>query len=96
MVIPIELEQIARTVREAAAQLRHRRAEQIGKVERNRLVVHNKPVLAGTRVPTSAVWNLHKAGFSTNSIITEYPRLKAEDVSAAIAFEQSRRKKKVG
>lgn len=94
--LPIELEQIARTLREEAAELRHRRAEQIGKVERKRLVVHNMPVLAGTRIPTRAVWNLHQAGFSTERVIAEYPRLRAEDVSAAIAFERSRRRKKAG
>src|SRR5712691_10045394 len=47
-VLPIEMEQIARTVREEAAELRNRRTEQIGKIERNRLVVHNMHVLAGT------------------------------------------------
>jgi uncharacterized protein (DUF433 family) len=90
-VFPIELEALARTVSEKAQSLKARSSEQIGKVLRNRFVVHNMPVLAGTRVPTAAVWNLHEAGYTTERIIEEYPRLAAQDVAAAIQYEKRRR-----
>jgi uncharacterized protein (DUF433 family) len=95
-VIPIELQVIARTVRERAQVLKARRQDQIGKVHRHRYVAHNKPVLAGTRVPTAAVWNLHEAGYSAQKIITEFPRLGPQDVRAAIQYERKRRQKKAG
>lgn len=91
-VIPIGLEPIASDMRKAAAGLLDRKSEQIGQVARNRYVVHNAWVVAGTRIPTQAIWNFHEAGFSSSAIIREYPRLKPEDVRAAIEFEAQRRR----
>lgn len=86
-VMSIALEPIAAEMRNAAARLRERRDEQVGQIDRNRYVVHNAWVVAGTRIPTSAIWNYHAAGFSAEQIISEYPRLTAQDVAAAIEFE---------
>lgn len=89
-VLPIALELIANEMRQAADKLRERQPDQLGKIVRNRYVVHNSWVIAGTRIPTRAVWNFHQAGFDTKAIIREYPRLTAEDVKAAIDFESTR------
>lgn len=95
-VFPIAMEEIARDMGEAARRLRERSTNEVGKVTQHRYVVHNAPVLAGTRVPTSAVWNLHEAGYSSRQIIREYPRLKPKDVRAAIDYEDRRAKQKAG
>jgi len=91
-VIEIALEPIASNMREAANQLRERRSDQIGTVTRNRYVVHNAWVVAGTRIPTEAIWNFHRAGRDVPAIIREYPRLTPDDVHAAIKFENDRRR----
>lgn len=91
-VLPIALEPIAREMRDAAEQLRKRSTEQLGQLVRNRYVVHNAWVIGGTRIPTSAIWNFHKAGYSQDAIIAEFPRLTAEDVRAAIRFEAHRQR----
>lgn len=90
-VLPIAIESIANEMRDAAARLRDRRTEQLGKLSRNRYVVHNAWVIAGTRIPTTAVWNFYEAGYSNEEIIREYPRLTPADIIAAIEFEQNRR-----
>lgn len=90
VVIEIGLEPIAADMRKAAEGLRERSVDQIGKITRNRYVVHNSWVVAGTRIPTEAVWNFHKAGRSAEEIIREYPRLTLPDVQAAIDFESDR------
>jgi uncharacterized protein (DUF433 family) len=95
-VFPIELEEVARKVEAKATRLRNRRPSQIGQIERNRYVVHNAPVLAGTRVPTAAVWNLREAGYSTQAIIREFPRLRSRDVDVAVQYEEERRHRKTG
>lgn len=87
-VLKFELEPIASEVRDAANRLRQRQPRMIGRIEQRRNVAESKPILAGTRIPTSAVWRFHQAGFGTDEIIREYPRLTAEDISAAIAYEQ--------
>lgn len=91
-VIEIALEPIANDMRRASDALNTRRGDQVGQVIRNRYVVHNAWVVAGTRVPTEAIWNFHVAGFDTVAIIREYPRLTEQDVTAAIEFEAGRHK----
>jgi DNA-binding transcriptional MerR regulator len=91
-VMQIALEPIASEMRQAAQQLRERSTEQFGSVLRKRYVVQNAWVLAGTRIPTQAVWNFHQAGFSPEALIHEYPRLTPVDVKAAIEFEASRKR----
>jgi uncharacterized protein (DUF433 family) len=48
-------------------------------------------VIKGTRVPTSAIWSFHVAGYDTEAIIAEYPTLEPADVEAAVAHEQALR-----
>lgn len=89
-VLPIVLEPIANEMRDAAARLRDREANQIGRLSRNRYVVHNAWVVAGTRIPTTAIWNYDAAGYSSDEIIREFPQLTPADVRAAIQFEKQR------
>lgn len=91
--LDIALEPIANEMRAAAKRLQERGAEQIGRIVRNRYVVHNAWTLAGTRVPTQAIWNFHQAGYDTAAILKEYPRLTAADVDAAIQWEARRQDK---
>ncbi|HEV2109642.1 MAG TPA: DUF433 domain-containing protein [Thermomicrobiales bacterium] len=57
---------------------------------RIRFRMHNAPVIAGTRIPTSAVYS-HRTGSTTTEIIEDYPRLTEADVLQAIAWEETRR-----
>lgn len=88
--LSVALEPIASEMRSAADKLRDRTPEQIGQLARNRYVVHNAWVVAGTRIPTTAIWNYHTAGHSIDQIIREYPRLTSDDIKAAIEFEAER------
>jgi uncharacterized protein (DUF433 family) len=88
MAFPVEMRKVAAETRAAAATLLERGPEQIGHIQQNRYVVQNAPVLAGTRIPTAAIWDLHQAGYSTAAIIAEYPRLTEQDVQAAIEYEE--------
>lgn len=92
-VLDIALEPIANEMRQAAERLRERGKNQIGRIVRNRYVVHNAWVLAGTRIPTQAIWNFYRAGYKMLAILKEYPRLTAKDVQAAIEFEANRARK---
>ena len=90
-VLNVDLEPIANEMSAAADRLRDRQPEDVGQVRRNRYVVHNAWVVAGTRIPTAAIWNFHEAGYNPEQIIREYPRLTAADIEAAIEFETRRR-----
>lgn len=63
----------------------------VGHVARHRHVQHNQWVVKGTRVPTSAVWRFHEAGYDAEAIVRQYPNLVPEDVDAALRHEQEQR-----
>jgi DNA-binding transcriptional MerR regulator len=90
-VVLVRLKEVVRKLEERIGQLRNRPRQEIGAIERHRFVARNAHVLAGTRIPTVAVWQLHEAGYPPRAIIREFPTLKLRDVNAAIAFEQQRR-----
>jgi uncharacterized protein (DUF433 family) len=90
-VLPFAMEEVANEMRGAAERLRRRTRDDEGRVVQNRYLVHNAPVLAGTRIPTTAVRHLREAGYTTAAIIREYPRLKPKDVRAALRYEKERR-----
>jgi uncharacterized protein (DUF433 family)/DNA-binding transcriptional MerR regulator len=92
----INLEAVANETRAAAECLLRRGADQVGRVSRHRYVMHNAPVLAGTRIPTAAIWDFHREGYDVGAILREYPRLQVQDVHAAIAFETERRQERAG
>ena len=73
--ITLELEEIRRTTEADASTLSERQTEDIGKIVRHRHVVQNSWVVAGTRMPTSAIWHFHEAGYEIERILLAYPRL---------------------
>lgn len=96
LVIPIEMREVASTTEALAAKLQVRTADELGRIDQHRLVSHNAPVLAGTRIRTEAIWHFHEAGYDVDEILRQYPRLTVADVAAAIDFERQRRAKLAG
>jgi uncharacterized protein (DUF433 family) len=94
-VMEFALERVEGDLARAIERARSRDADQIGRVIKQRYVAQNRPVLAGTRVPTEAIWEFHFANYPTGAILREYPQLRPADVDAAIAFERKRQKKAV-
>jgi uncharacterized protein (DUF433 family) len=73
--------------RDARALLR-RPQSQYGTIARNRNVMSNRWVFAGTRIPVDAVLAFHHQGYGRDRILTEYPSLVDEDIDAALVFEE--------
>ena len=92
----LEMRRIATDTQAEVERLRSRHLDEVGKVVQKRNIAHNEPVVAGTRIPTVAIWNLHEGGMNAQAILREYPRLTVSDVRAALAFERKRRSKKAG
>ena len=94
MVFPIEMQAIADEMQKASAQLRQRAPEDMGEIDRHRYVLGGAPIVKGTRIPTSVIWEFHQAGYDVDAILREYPTLSREDVLAAISFEEDQRRQK--
>ena len=85
----IQLQRVTDDMLAAVERLRERKKEEIGRISQHRYTVNNRPVIAGTRIPVSAIWEFHKAGYSEEQIMSEYPRLQPADVRAAIDLHKS-------
>jgi DNA-binding transcriptional MerR regulator len=88
----IELQSVADDIRAKAESMKGRNPDTIGKVVRHRFVMANSWVVAGTRIPTSAVRSFADEGYTTDQIIREYPDLRPADVKAALEHEKKRAK----
>ncbi|MEX0683006.1 MAG: DUF433 domain-containing protein [Dehalococcoidia bacterium] len=89
-VMPFAMNRIEAEVRHETDSLLKRRPSDYGRIERNRNIAQNRPVLRGTRTPTAAISSLHARGIRQDRILQEYPRLTVKDVRAAIAYEAKR------
>jgi uncharacterized protein (DUF433 family) len=90
----IHLDEVANDIEQRVARLFERSREQIGQIEQKRKIVGNAPVIAGTRITTSAIWSFVEEGYKPAQIRKQYPRLTIEDIEKAIEFERDRRAKK--
>ncbi len=86
-VLPIDVAEIARATERDAVQFTERQAADFGKVVRHRYVLGNAWRVAGTRIPTSAIWHFHEDGADLAAIQQAYPDLTESDVIAAIEHE---------
>jgi uncharacterized protein (DUF433 family) len=81
-VLGFPLKKVMDDTREAVRSLAERRADDYGQIERRRNVNHNRPVVAGTRIPVRAVQAYIEDGYSDDQILAEYPSLAKADVEA--------------
>lgn len=88
----LRLQSVIQDLTAEMRKLKERSQEQIGRIERHRYVVHNAWVVAGTRIPTKAIWRYHEAGYKPDHILREYPVLTRRDIEAAIRHEAKQAK----
>ena len=88
----LELAPIVSGLRADVAQWLQRRPEDIGKVVRRRGVQGGAWIVAGTRIPTWSVMQMHEEGYDRQAIFRQYPELTEDDVRAAIAHEEALRR----
>lgn len=86
-VIPIALESVVADTKRDIDALKERDQESVGRITRARNVCHNAWVVAGTRIPVSAIQRFSRAGYSIQEIRDEYPSLTDADIESAIAHK---------
>lgn len=52
-------------------------------------IMVGKPVIRGTRIPVALIVRMLSQGASEADILNEYPRLKSEDIRAALGYAAS-------
>jgi uncharacterized protein (DUF433 family) len=83
--IPIEIEPVAQSVRDAAKALSRRSPGDIGKTEQHRNIQANQLVVKGTRVPVASILELDEDGYPPDAIVRVLPSLTPADVHAILA-----------
>jgi uncharacterized protein (DUF433 family) len=58
---------------------------------RNRITVNpnilaGKPIIKGTRIPVELILDLLANGWTTETILVNYPQLKKEDITAVLKY----------
>ena len=56
------------------------------RIEINPAICSGKPVIRGTRIMVSNILGMVAGGYSVDRILTAYPDLSREDVSAALEY----------
>jgi uncharacterized protein (DUF433 family) len=87
--VTIPLSRFVREIEEKVREIEQRTPDEIGHVTRNRRIMQGMPVLAGTRIPTSTMYYFVRNGYDREWILENYPRLREQDIAAAVAFEES-------
>ena len=90
VVLPFDLADLPREVQRSVDVTMQRGVDQIGRIEQHRNVFHNRPVIAGTRIPVSMIRDYADAGYSAQEIINEYPQLDVADIEAALEHQAAR------
>jgi uncharacterized protein (DUF433 family) len=85
----IALSEVTDDLDEKVRALRLRTEAQVGTIERHRRVMHNAPVIGGTRIPVAAIRSFHEAGYTVDQIVAEYPSLTPCDVKTALADDRA-------
>jgi uncharacterized protein (DUF433 family) len=49
-------------------------------------IMVGKPVIRGTRIPVELIVRMLAQGIPENEILREYPRLRADDICAALTY----------
>lgn len=88
-ILEIPLRVVTTGVEDAVKALRQRDSASIGKIEKQRNIAHNAAVIAGTRIPVRSIKAFAAAGYSIQDISKEYPTLTADDIRAAIEYEEA-------
>ncbi len=88
-ILGIPLQIITSGVEDAVKVMRQRDVAQIGKIEQQKNIAHNRPVVAGTRIPVHSVKAFAKAGYTIAQIRNEYPTLTDDDIRAAIDYYEA-------
>jgi uncharacterized protein (DUF433 family) len=58
----------------------------MGRIEVNPAICSGKPVIRGTRIMVSNILGMVAGGYSVDRILTAFPDLSREDVSAALEY----------
>lgn len=83
----LHLQEVMTATQDDFERMGKRSSATVGQITRNRSVMRNAWVVAGTRIPIDAIKRLHQDGYTVEQVLQEYPDLSLNDVRAALDRE---------
>ena len=68
---------------------RDRAAESFTRIIRDKSIMHGQPVIRGTRIPVSLIFDYLADGYSAKDILDLLPHLTPEDIHEALRYGSS-------
>lgn len=56
------------------------------RIVRDKRIMHGQPIIKGTRIPASLIFDYLADGYSIKDILDQFPHLTPEDVNAALRY----------
>lgn len=72
--------------RSAASSKRSEATEVFTRIVRDKNVMHGQPVIKGTRIPVSLIFDYLADGYSAKDILDQFPHLTPEDINEALRY----------
>jgi uncharacterized protein (DUF433 family) len=88
-ILQIPLQVVRSNMEQNVRALWTREPSDIGRIEQRRNVVGNRKVIAGTRIPVSAIQSFSDAGYTPEQIRQQYPTLADADIEAALLLPRA-------
>lgn len=86
--VEIPIAGVATDIEAEARRLKERTPDQLGSISRKKHIAGNAFVIAGTRIPTSTIYDYRRAGRSDAEILSDFPSLTPADIEAAVRHER--------
>lgn len=58
----------------------------VTRVVRDRRIMHGQPIIKGTRIPVSLIFDYLADGYSITDILNQFPHLTPDDINAALRY----------
>lgn len=73
----------------AQSSKREVRIETFSRIVRDKKVMHGQPVIKGTRIPVSLIFDYLANGYTAKDILERFPHLTPEDITEALHYGSS-------
>ena len=75
--------------RAAALSKKNSKTEAFTRIIRDKNIMHGQPVIKGTRIPVSLIFDYMADGFAVKDILDQFPHLTPEDINEALRYGSS-------
>lgn len=72
-----------------ATALKRYKTETFNRIVRDKSILHGQPVIKGTRIPVSLIFDYLADGYTIKDILHEFPHLTPEDINEALRYGSS-------